>query len=276
MRCSYQGMPELPEVETVVRQLRSFSLGKEISSIQSIDRKVAPSHLFRAKGRITAISRKGKSIIFHLDAGTNNASLQNGRATTAFLLAHLRMTGYFRPNGTEQAHLAASLRFTDGSWLNFHDVRRFAKMKLIDDLDTEFAKLGPDSLEITASAFVQRLQKYPQSKVKTKLMDQSCLAGMGNIYAQEALYRAGIDPRKRIGQISALRLSKLHAEMQTVLQESIARNGTTVSNFSHLDGKGEFQDFLTVYQQDHCPQGHGLKRIVLGGRGTWFCGKCQK
>jgi len=266
-------MPELPEVETVVRQLRKVLLGKTIIKVEIEDKKVVDSNILKIlPARIIDITRRGKSIIFTL--GHDH-----------YLLAHLRMTGHFHyiPSNKKdiqhEKYLSGSFFLNDHSFFTFNEIRRFGSIKLLTivELTTFSFALGREPLDSSFSSveFSSLLQRFPQSIIKTKLLDQSFIAGIGNIYAQEALYRAGIHPEKRIKAISAPKQDKLYHSIRNVLQQAIEHNGTTIQNFSHIDGIGEFQDFLSVYQKERCPKNHSIRKINQGGRGTYYCPRCQ-
>ncbi len=267
-------MPELPEVETVVRQLKKTLCGKTIQKVQIKDQKVVDSTILTIlPAHITDITRRGKSIIFSLD--------QN-----RYLLAHLRMTGHFHyvpPNKKDTQHqkyLSGTFFLNDHSFFTFNEIRRFGGIKLLtaDQLKLFSSNLGREPLDssFTFQEFNFLLEKFPKGVIKTKLLDQSFIAGIGNIYAQEALYRAGIHPRKKISAISKQRCDKLYHSLRNLLQQAIEHNGTTIQNFSHIDGIGQFQDFLSVYQKDHCPRNHLVRKINQAGRGTYYCPRCQR
>lgn len=265
-------MPELPEVETVARQLRQKVLEKKVVSVEVFDPKVVDTRLQQlAPFKLKKINRRGKSII---------ASMDNGQ----YLIIRFGMTGHFYyvpklpSSDTYNEYLAAVFHFTDKSILTHNSIRRFGRIQVATkkEVDEFVSQLGPEPLEMTSSEFVTSLQKTPSAVIKSKLLDQNCIAGIGNIYAQEALYHAGILPFKKINQISQSQLEKLHCELQNVLRESIKKNGSTVSNYVHLAGKGEFQNFLAVYQQNKCPRKHPIRKVQIGGRSTYYCKDCQK
>lgn len=268
-------MPELPEVETVVRQLNSKILNKTITSIKSYDSLVVDPKLNTIKNKIiTNITRRAKYILFTL----NN---------TQTILIHLRMTGHFYYLSTKtdttqpyQKYRAAQFHFTDNTSLTFNAIRRFERILLLtkNQLNLTLSKLGPEPLDLsfTSQKFHLLLKQSPSSIIKTKLLDQTFIAGLGNIYAQEALYHAKIHPTKKIKDIPPLKLTSLYHIIQTTLQQSIARGGTTVYNYTHLDGKGDFQDLLAVYQKDHCPKNHPIAHLTQNGRSTYYCPICQK
>jgi formamidopyrimidine-DNA glycosylase len=256
-------MPELPEVETVVRQLNCHLNGKEITKLAIMDPKVVDSAIKRhLPFTINNIMRNGKYITFHLN---NNK----------FLFTHLRMTGYFNINKQDQ-FTVAKFQYGD-NYFTYSSIRKFGSIKLLNqqDLNIQLAKLGSEPLQLSSQKFVTLLQKHPNANIKTKLMDQTLISGIGNIYAQEALYYASINPQKKIASISLKQLRQLYGEIQRILKLAIKHNGSTVDNYSNLDGKGNFQNFLAVYNQIHCPQKHQLKKIKIGGRGTTYCPQCQ-
>ena len=264
-------MPELPEVETVVRQLQPLITGKKIISIQNLDRKILDKNVQNAVSHtITAVHRRGKYIVMDLE---NNHSL----------LTHLRMTGSFsytpkRTNKQPLPYHRGTFQFQDGSQLQYHCMRRFSRITFLSQpqLQSAFSSLGPEVLDITFTQFQAQLSHYPKSQIKPKLMDQCVLAGVGNIYAQEALYHAGILPQRTIGTLSGKEWQTLHAELRKVLLLSIKNNGTTIKDYAHITGKGDFQHLLMVYQQERCPRNHPVRYEKVGGRGTYHCVKCQR
>src|SRR3989344_2908999 len=279
-------MPELPEVETIARQLQSKIAGKTILGIDVLDKKVIDENIANIlPSRIVDVSRRGKSIIIQLEQKNN-------------LLAHLRMTGHFyhianqdrsyianqdrsyiaNRDKSYKKYLSGIFKLNNGSFFTFNEIRRFGSVKLFtnEQLNRELSKLGPEPLSIKDVEFAALLKNYPSSVIKTKLLDQTCLAGIGNIYAQEMLYHAGINPLKKIRDISEAKLALLHQEMQRILRLAIQNNGATADNYSHLAGRGNFQNFLAVYGQERCPKKHQLAKIKMGGRGTSYCKVCQE
>ncbi len=269
-------MPELPEVETIVTQLRSKILGKTIKSAEILDKIVVDNKISgKIPFKINNINRRGKSIIF--DIGNSN-----------YILTHLRMTGHFhyltaQEKTTEsnyQKYCVAKFYLNDNSLLTHNSIRRFGRMTLMNktQLTKALSKLGPEPLspKFTAKEFIQLLSKSPNAIIKNKLLDQSVIAGIGNIYAQEALYHAGISPSKKIAAIPELKLKRLHQEIVKILTLAIHHNGTTVENYTNLNGKGGFQDYLAVYQKEYCPKNHLLEKITIATRGTYYCPECQK
>jgi len=262
-------MPELPEVETVVRQLQKL-VGRTIKNVEIFDNKVMDQQLHKVvNSKITSVKRRAKSIIFEL----NNDN---------YLLAHLRMTGHFhhtvKSDESYKKYLAGVFHLDDKTLFTYNTIRRFGSVNVLSkkELDEYIGKYGPEPLEISPQDFVKLCEKSPHSVIKNKLLDQSFMVGIGNIYAQEGLYHAGILPTKKIGEVPRKKLLLLHQEMQRILKIAIKNNGTTVDNYTHLDGKGSFQDMLAVYNQENCPQKHQLQKINIGGRGTFYCNICQR
>lgn len=262
-------MPELPEVETIVRQLQSLVIGKTVRQVQIFDSKVADSTLHALTPfQIRSLQRRGKSLLLNIGTYT--------------IVVHLRMTGHFRyyhaKEKIEQHFLTSTFQFHDRSTLAHYDIRRFGMVKVFNpqQLQEYVAKLGPEPLEISAAVFQSLLERKKNAIIKTTLMDQHTIAGIGNIYAQEVLYHAKIDPRRKIHSLRQSEIQKLHQELQALLHRAIINNGTTSDNYSNLDGKGSFQDFLAVYQQERCPKQHFVEKIIQGSRSTFWCGKCQK
>lgn len=259
-------MPELPEVETVVRQLRQHCIGKRIAAVQCDDTKVMDLSLKQAiSEKIIAVDRKGKSIVFRLSSGKS-------------LVGHLRMTGHFSITKIPPAYKVGTFTFDDGSVLHHHSIRKFGGMKLLTKSDYELysSKIGPEPLGLSPQKFAKHMQQFPNAILKTKVMEQKVIAGIGNIYAQEALYRVGIHPQKKVGIVSKGKLEQFHKAMQEILTEAIKHNGTTVYSYGHITGKGNFQQLLQVYKKERCPKNHPIAKIIVGGRGTYYCPTCQR
>lgn len=270
-------MPELPEVETIVQQLNKRVLNKRIKSIEILNKKLVNSKVSEAAGaKIIEIRRRAKHIIIALD-------------NKKYLYISLRMTGHFhysdKKNHDEdlapcKKHLMVNFYLNDGSLLTHNSVRRFGFVKLLtkEELDKELNKMGPEPLEqkFTVEKFKEILQKRKKANIKVILMDQKFLAGVGNIYAQEVLYKANINPTRKIESLSPAEIKKLHQKLRELLHLAVKHHGTTVESYVHIEGSGGFQNYLVVYQKQKCPKGHPLKRINLGGRGTFYCPICQK
>ena len=270
-------MPELPEVQTVVNYLSNNVLGKTISSIESpnnyaktfVDGTLSDFYQILQQKEIHKIWRRGKYIIFDLDKG--------------YLLFHLRMTGRLMlqlPITEDIKYVSAKLIFEDGSELFFRDTRKFGRIYFCNNLDWLEDKLGiePLSKEFTSDYLFYHLQKKNR-QIKPLLLDQSFIAGLGNIYVDEALWYAGIHPLSIASTISNKQSKKLHEGIQSVLLNAIAAKGTTIINFSYGDNdSGNYKEQLKIFGKENrpCPGcGNPIKKIKVTQRGTHFCPKCQ-
>jgi formamidopyrimidine-DNA glycosylase len=270
-------MPELPEVECVRRTLEPNVLNRQISRIRVEKPKLArPTPQAFRKGlnnrTITATSRHGKLLILHLDDG-------------GFWAIHLGMTGqvisaHDRPQAD---HIHITVSFKDqGPKLYYRDVRQFGYMAHCPDragLDAgPLGNFGPDALGLDPEVFMAGLGKRT-APLKNLLLDQRILAGVGNIYADEALHRAGLSPLARPAKLSREKLFTLHDAIQETLAEALEKGGSSVRNFVDAEGRaGTFQEAHRVYKRTgcDCPRcGESIERIVLGGRSTHFCPECQ-
>ena len=266
-------MPELPEVETIVRQLQKKVGGKVIYKAEVFDKMVDTSLAKLSSVSIEKVWRRAKYIVMQLD---------NGR----FILTHLGMTGHFHYVDQKQIannherFMVSRLTFSDGSFLTHNSIRKFGHMRLVDkkQLQQVLNKHGPEPLDnnFTLSQFQSLLAKKVRANIKTILMDQSVIAGIGNIYAQEALYFAKVSPLRQAGSLSASETKALYTELRRILQQAIEHHGTTVDNYSNLEGRGGFQNYLAVYQQERCEKKHALEKLTIGGRGTTYCPNCQR
>ena len=264
-------MPELPEVETVVRGLREKLTGREIDSIISyregtvIDERSEE----RDYGNIIGIHRKGKYILIDTDSNTT-------------IMIHLRMTGklVFDQPAEESHHCRAELKFTDQTNLIFDDVRTFGKINILDK-GSEEMKLSFLGIEPFDKGFdVEYLQKKLSGRkapIKNILLDQSVIAGLGNIYVLEILHRAKISPLRKSSDIKKREIAAIIHETKEVLREAISKNGTTISDFRRVDDKtGEFQKFLRVYGKHYCKCKSEILRVKQAGRTSYYCPLCQK
>lgn len=279
-------MPELPEVETIARELRSQCLQRRIveARLQRQDMlkrwqgltdeftKFFVDHSFKS------IERAGKYIIFTLDSDDR-------------LVAHLGMTGKFivSPNGVEQPdHLCSQYAFADGGRLDHVDVRRFGRLELyrsgepIDllerlGIDPLSGKFSADSLKTLVYSRNGRSRRH--RAIHTLLLDQSLISGVGNIYASEALFRARIRPNREGGKLKSADRERLCESLRGVMQDAIRYGGTTVNDFRRVDDKpGNFRAMLCVYGRadESCPACDiKIKKTQLGGRSVYFCPKCQ-
>lgn len=248
-------MPEGPEVENVVRTLAPKLTGRTILHAIGTDAPVA--------GRlITGVQRYGKYIV---------VSFADTQAT---LQVHLRMTGKLLFNGERTPYTRAEFALDEGLLL-FDDIRRFGRIRFSEALPDQ----GPDPLEMDADAFVQHLKRR-KGRIKPALLNQQILRGLGNIYADEALFAAGIRPLALLKNIAPHRLRQLHASIVAILREAIAAGGSSISDYVDAEGReGSFQDRHQVYGKNGqpCPKcGGPIQRIVVGQRGTHYCVRCQR
>ncbi len=274
-------MPELPEVETVVRDLRAHGLEQAVirDAVIRWPRTVGgqPGRFRRAlAGRtVVRLSRRAKYIVAALDSGDH-------------LLIHLRMTGKLRfagPGERPGKHDHVVLLLADGRRLFFNDTRKFGRLLLVPAGDDPLAGLGPEPLEeaFTLTVFRSRLGGTRRA-LKPLLLDQTTVAGLGNIYVDEALWRARLHPERRADTLSAAETRRLHAAIREVLQRAVDNGGTSLgdgeANFYSVAGRrGRNADALRVFRRDGlpCPRcGTALARSVVGQRGTHFCPQCQR
>ncbi|MEQ1833413.1 MAG: bifunctional DNA-formamidopyrimidine glycosylase/DNA-(apurinic or apyrimidinic site) lyase [Candidatus Eisenbacteria bacterium] len=275
-------MPELPEVETVRRMLAGTIPDRRIAAASVSRKKLRTSSLAalpaKLQGRAFAPPRRtGKFLLLDLDGGVT-------------LLSHLGMSGRWlfweasnAPDaGMEHVHL--KLAFADGATLWYQDVRRFGMLRVVAThelhRDASLKLLGPDPLaERRDGTALRAAAQGARTSIKTWLLDQRKIAGVGNIYASEVLFRTRIDPRRRAGGLSADEWSRLALEIPLVLEESIARMGTTFSTYRTIwNEPGQYGEQLLVYDRldEPCREcGAPIRRIVQSGRSTFYCASCQ-
>jgi formamidopyrimidine-DNA glycosylase len=262
-------MPELPEVETVVRSLRRAILGRQILNSEFRELRVlrgSPGETTRrlAGRRIVAIERYGKFIAIRLDRG--------------YLTVHLGMTGKLLIDSlpTKWTHAIFTL---DEGVLHYDDQRQFGRIEYSARLPERIGALGPEPLEVTLEEFARAL-KARRSAIKSVLLNQTVVRGVGNIYADEALFRAGIHPKRAAAGLGKERVIRLYDAMREVLSEAIEKRGSSVSNYVDAEGrKGSFQGSHRVYRRTGRPCVNcsaPIKRILVAQRGTHFCGRCQR
>jgi formamidopyrimidine-DNA glycosylase len=271
------GVPELPEVETIVRELRPHVVGATIRDAhvdwaRSIAHPLEDIQRFCAglRGRqIVGLWRRGKHVVFDLDDGQH-------------LLVHLRMSGrlLLAPHGQPQ-HLRMILNLLDGGQLYFYNQRKFGRLWLVDDLDAVVGDLGPEPLSeaFTPALFLSLLRKR-RGMLKPLLLNQRFLAGLGNIYVDESLFRAGLHPQRTADTLTEDEIARLYEAIQGVLRQALAHHGTTFDGiFVRPQGEeGRQQEGLLVYGQTDQPCarcGTLIERIVVVGRGTHLCPQCQ-
>ena len=267
-------MPELPEVETTVRGLERVLLGKRIARIEARRpdlRRALPVDLGQrlTGARVTGMRRRAKYGLIDTDRGDT-------------LVFHLGMSGKWRIDPHEiDKHDHLLVETDDGRRLALNDARRFGSLDLVPTAELgdwpAFAALGPEPLDVDAAELKRRLAGRTAS-IKLLLLDQSIIAGLGNIYVCEALYRAGIHPQRAGGSVSLDRLKRLVPAIRDVLTEAIAAGGSTLRDFARPDGElGYFSKAFAVYDREGqaCKCGGRVRRIVQGGRSTFYCPRCQ-
>ncbi len=277
-------MPELPEVESIARGLTQVIPGTTIRSARLLRQDIfhqpagQKSEIDRITGKkIAAVARRAKRLIIALSDGSA-------------LLIQLGMTGRFiitQPETELEKHAHFTIHLSNGKDLRFIDHRRFGRVWLFDQLDhtnpdtqmlaAGMGKLGPEPFDLKAAQFAALLASERQ--IKTLLLDQVKIAGLGNIYADEALFAAGIHPATTAGQISAEKAAALLKEIKAILKQAIAAGGTSFSDYRDAYGrKGGFLDRLKVYQRtgEPCRKcGTKIEKITISGRSSHFCPQCQ-
>ena len=270
-------MPELPEVETTIRGLARFLDGERIARVavhRANLRRAFPPDLAQALtgARVTGLTRRAKYGLIHT----------NRERTLVF---HLGMSGRWRIDPAEIGkHDHLVLETEPGHILALCDPRRFGSVDLLDtaalDAWPQFAALGPEPLgPLFTAAHLQRALAGRIAAVKLMLLDQRIVAGLGNIYVCEALFRAHIDPRKAAGKVSLAALKRLVPAVVAVLGEAIAAGGSSLRDYAQPSGElGYFAKQFDAYgrEGEPCSCGGSIVRIVQGGRSTWYCPKCQK
>ncbi|MBN1176575.1 MAG: bifunctional DNA-formamidopyrimidine glycosylase/DNA-(apurinic or apyrimidinic site) lyase [Dehalococcoidales bacterium] len=266
-------MPELPEVETIRTELLPYVLGRTITGVDLFWERIVrqPSveeFTSRIVGRkINGISRRGKYLFFHLNAG-------------GVLVMHMKMTGSLIINPSDDRFTRAVLHLDNGTALHFWDPRKFGVMWLDEDDSAVLAKLGPEPLDddFTPEVLAEILRNRT-APVKPVILDQSIIAGIGNMYADESLFDARINPTRPAGSLSDDEVRRLHASIRRVLLKALKEKGASIRNYIRPDGSpGTAHDEFNVAHGvgKDCPRcGTPVRRIVVRGRGTYFCPKCQ-
>lgn len=268
-------MPELPEVETVRNVLKKKVLNKKIKNVNVFYEKMIENDIDFFKNTLKNnefldIDRKGKYLIFEL----NNY----------FLISHLRMEGKFfykDKKETINKHEHVEIEFLDNSVLIYHDTRKFGKMKLIEkqQLNKYFEKLGPEPKDADINYLYEKISRSNKF-IKTILLDQSVIAGLGNIYANEVLFKAKINPFKKGKEITKLEAKNIIEASSEILDKSIKNGGCTIKSYtSSLGVTGNYQNYLLVHMRENEPC-KGCKSKILktkiDGRSTYYCEYCQK
>ena len=272
-------MPELPEVETVRRGLEKLILGKKITSIDIRYPKMIKTDLDQFQKElpgqvVKSMGRRGKYLIFYL--------------TDKVLISHLRMEGkyfYYPDQVPERKHAHVFIQFEDGGTLVYEDVRKFGTMELLalELLEAYFVskKLGPEPTkqDFDFENFIAALKKS-KKPIKSHLLDQTLVAGLGNIYVDEVLWRAQIHPTRPSQNLTRAEATAIHNQTISVLGQAVEKGGSTIRTYTNAFGEdGTMQEFHQVYDKtgQACSRcGAIIEKIQLGGRGTHFCPKCQR
>ena len=286
-------MPELPEVETVRRGLNNLIIGKVVATETHDTAKGFPNppadvRAFLSGATITAVRRRAKVLMIDLSTGYS-------------LVIHLKMTGQLvyvgetrfgagHPNDSlvntlPDKSTRVTLMFTDGSALYFNDQRKFGWMRLMPTVEIPnidfIQKVGPEPLsdEFTAEIFMQRMQRRKKTSIKAALLDQSVLAGVGNIYADESLWGAKIHPSRQVQSITDAEFTALYTDLREVMNLAIAKGGSSNHTYINAEGKkGSYMDFARAFRREGqpCPRcGATIEKLRVAGRGTHICPVCQ-
>jgi len=286
-------MPELPEVETVRRGLAELIIGKTVAAEQHDTEKGFPNapadvKTFLLGAKVIDVRRRAKVLMIDLSTGYS-------------LLIHLKMTGQLvfigatrfgagHPNDSLIGELPdkstrVTLTFTDDTKLFFNDQRKFGWMRLLPTIEipnTDFMrKVGPEPLsqEFTAKDFIQRLARRPKTNIKAALLDQSVIAGIGNIYADESLWGAKLHPKRLVSSLTEEEMTLLYHEMRDVMNLAVEKGGSSNSTYVNAEGKkGSYMNFARVFRREGqaCPRcGTTIEKLRVAGRGTHICPYCQ-
>ncbi len=273
-------MPELPEVETVRRSLTDLVLHKEIKAVEIFKPAILAlgdeaAYAGLVGYELAEIGRRGKYLLFKLNEPAD-----------LLWVVHLRMTGkllYHQQPEPLQKHDHARLQFADGSELVYNDTRAFGRFWLTQDAaqvsGLNSLGLEPLDAEFSAAYWQEKIKRRPKTQVKVALLDQTVVAGLGNIYADEVLFQAGVHPERPLGTLTDEENQRLAQAMREILHASIEQRGTTFRDY--VDGnnqKGGYQEFLRVFQKlnQPCPNcGQQIQRIKVAGRSSYFCPHCQ-
>lgn len=267
-------MPELPEVETIKRQLETELVGAEVVDVEVRKEKcwIGDKQLVVGE-KIVGIERVGKYIFFKFASGRG-------------LQIHLKMTGRLVLDDSfyETAkHTRVVLNLQDGRKIYYWDTRMFGYVRLENDLELTMdnlrKKVGPEPWDLSDREFLRKLQKTGRA-IKEAILDQKIIAGVGNIYGNDGLWKAGIDPRRVAKSLTLKEAAKLRASLCQVLERGLATSGASDNTYRNFyGGTGSYQNEFLVYGRtgEACSKcGTTLKRIMVGGRGTWICEGCQK
>jgi len=271
-------MPELPEVETIIRDLIDQNIvGRTIENVivrnkNSLQNKTSGSFFIIKNQKIVAIYRRGKYIVFQL--------------SNYHLLSHLRMTGKFKISNKKtnfDKHEQIIFLLDNDKTLSFHDTRKFGRIYLTDNPQEILSKLGVEPLsEGFSLSALEHILEHHKRMIKPLMLDQTLIAGLGNIYVDEALWLSQIHPQEISNKIPRRKIKRLHQAIKTVLRRGIKNSGTSlgrgVGNFYSLGKLGNNQDTLSVFGKTGlpCPRcKHKITKLIVGQRGTHICDKCQ-
>ena len=243
-------MPELPEVETIRRQLQEKVVGKKLDGKKIVD-----------------VRRRAKILIIDFSDGSS-------------LIFHLKLTGQLIFNGEPSRHTRHVFKFSDGSHLVFNDIRKFGWWKYVQSSKDIEKTFGPEALKVDLKGFENILEKRPNAKIKPLLMDQKFIAGIGNIYSDEILFAAKVQPLRRVKTLNPEEIKAIWLNIGKILKLAIKNRGTSENTYLDATGKkGDYLKYLKVYRKEgqKCPHCGGMvKRIKIGGRSAHFCPKCQR
>jgi len=242
-------MPELPEVETIRRQLEDKLVGRALD-----------------KKKITAVRRRAKLLMIDFDNGTS-------------LVFHLKLTGQLIFNGKRGPHTRQIFEFSDGTCLVFNDARKFGWWKYIKNTKDIEKTFGPEALGVSLESFRNLLQKKPNTKIKPLLMDQKFIAGIGNIYSDEILFAARVQPLRRVKTLTPQEIRAIWLNIGKILKKAIKNRGTSENTYvDALGEKGDYLKYLKVYRREgqKCSRcGAKITRLKIGSRSAHYCPKCQ-
>lgn len=241
-------MPELPEVETIRGQLAQKIIGKKLEGKEVVD-----------------VRRRAKLLIIDFDDGSA-------------LVFHLKLTGQVIFEAQPNKWTRRVFHFDDGSWLVFNDARKFGWWKKLKSTRQLEEKFGPEPLTLGFEEFKTILKKRPKAKIKTLLMDQGLIAGLGNIYSDEILFSAAVQPSRTVITLTNDEIKKIFEKMGKILNAAISHQGSSVEFYVNACGEqGSYVKYHKVYHKEKCPVcGTEIKKIKIGGRTAHFCPSCQK
>jgi formamidopyrimidine-DNA glycosylase len=286
-------MPELPEVETVRRGLQNLIVGRTLKSAEHDSPKSFPNaaadvQAFLIGATATAVRRRAKVLM--IDLSTNYTLVIHLKMTGQMVFRGESVFGAGHPNDSLIGELPdrstrVTLTFTDDTHLYFNDQRKFGWMKLIPTLEVPnidfMKKVGPEPLEadFTAAEFNERFKRRAKTSIKAALLDQTVVAGVGNIYADESLWGAKIHPQRLVGTLTSAEFTTLYTELRAVMNLAIEKGGSTDKNYVNAEGKrGSYMDFARVFRREGkaCPRcGTTIIKFKAAGRGTHICPHCQ-